>query len=162
PTRLEERDGGAIAASFGPGMDSASTITAWDPPRRFSAESADLGPSAPALATEWIVEALSGGTCVVRVVHSWFASTDDWDNQIEGFEYGWPAFFSILRLYLSHFRGLPCSAFQLMGAASGSAPEAWAALTGPLGLGGATVGQRVNTPAGAPPPPGPGEQAGPA
>src|SRR5262249_16901269 len=154
PTEVQERDGGAIAASFGPGMDSASTITAWDPPRRFSAESADLGPNAPALATEWIVEARSGGTCVVRVVHSWFASTDDWDNQIEGFEYGWPAFFSILRLYLSHFRGLPCSAFQLMGAAPAPTPEAWAALTGALGLAGAAVGQRGNTPPGPPPPAG--------
>src|SRR4029079_987477 len=82
---------------------------------------------------------------------SWFASTDDWDNQIEGFEYGWPAFFSILRLYLSHFRGLPCSPFQLMGVAPEPTPEAWAALTGPLGLSGATAGQRVSAPAGAPP-----------
>lgn len=142
-------------------MESASTIIAWDPPRRFSADSPDLGPNAPTLATEWIVEARAGGACVVRVVHSWFASTDDWDNQIEGFEYGWPAFFSILRLYLRHFRGQPCSPFQLMGAAPEPTPEAWAALTGALGLTGATVGQRVSTAAGAPPLAGLVEQVGP-
>src|SRR5262249_32168804 len=40
-----------------------------------------------------------GGICVVRVVHSLFASTDDWDNQLEGTESGWPGFFRILRIY---------------------------------------------------------------
>jgi uncharacterized protein YndB with AHSA1/START domain len=69
PTEVEEHIGGAITASFGPGMDSLSTITAWDPPRRFAADSRDeTGPGGPTIATEWIVEARSGGTCVVRVV----------------------------------------------------------------------------------------------
>ena|SRR5436190_588597 len=70
PTESEERVGGAVVAHFGPGMDSTATVTAWDPPHRFAAESPDLGPNAPTLATEWVVEARSGGTCVVRVVHS--------------------------------------------------------------------------------------------
>jgi uncharacterized protein YndB with AHSA1/START domain len=151
PTESEERVGGAVTAHFGPGMDSSATVTVWDPPRRFAAESPDLGPNAPTLATEWIVEARSGGTCVVRVVHSLFASTDDWDDQLESIESGWPAFFRILRLYLTHFRGERCSTFQLMGVASEPVSEAWDALTGSLGLGGATLGQRRNTPAGAPP-----------
>jgi len=40
------------------------------------------------------------------MVHSLFASTDDWDDQMEGFEDGWPSFFEVLRLYLSHFAGM--------------------------------------------------------
>lgn len=161
PTALDEREGGAITANFGPGMDSASTITTWDPPRRFAADSQDLGPDAPATATEWIVEARAGGTCVLRVVHSWFASSDDWDEQYEGFEHGWPAFFRILRLYLTHFRGQPGAAFQLMGAAPELAADAWAALTDALGLAGATMGQRVQTDDGAPPLAGLVENVGP-
>jgi uncharacterized protein YndB with AHSA1/START domain len=160
PTEVEEREGGAIAANFGPGMDSAATITAWEPPRRFAADSQDMGPNAPTTATEWIVEARAGGTCVVRVVHSWFASTDDWDDQYEGFAHGWPAFFRILRLYLAHFRGQPCSAFQLMGVAPEPKPEAWNALTASLGLVGASVGKRVKSAAGAPPLAGLVERAG--
>jgi hypothetical protein len=38
-----------------------------------------------------------------------------------------------------------------MGVTSEPVSEAWDALTGSLGLGGATLGQRRNTPAGAPP-----------
>jgi uncharacterized protein YndB with AHSA1/START domain len=151
PTEVDERQGGAVTANFGPGMESAATITTWDPPRRFVADSQDMGPEAPPVATEWIVEARDGGTCVVRVVHSWFASTDDWDNQFAGHEQGWVAFFRILRLYLAHFRGQPCTAIQLMGIASEPVTAAWEALTGPLGLAGATVGQHVRTPSGAPP-----------
>jgi uncharacterized protein YndB with AHSA1/START domain len=153
PSEVEEREGGAAVSHFGPGtsMDSVSRITAWDPPHRLAAESQDLGPDAPPVATEWIVEARSGGTCVVRVVHSLFTSADDWDNQLEGWESGWPDFFRILRLYLTHFRGSRGSLMQLGNAPPKTKPEAWAALISSLGLAGATMGQRVRTQAGAPP-----------
>jgi uncharacterized protein YndB with AHSA1/START domain len=163
PSEVEARVGGAVTASFGPGMDSVATITAWDPPRRFVADSRDdMGPGDPTVATEWIVEARSGGTCVVRVVHSWFASSDDWDDQFEGHEHGWVAFFRVLRLYLTHFRGQPCSAFQLMGIGPEPKSRAWDALIGSLGLTGAAAGQQVKTPAGAPPLAGLIERVGPA
>jgi uncharacterized protein YndB with AHSA1/START domain len=163
PAQVEERAGGTVTLNFGPGMDSASTIAAWEPPHRFTANNeGGMGPGSPAMATEWTVEARAGGTCVVRVVHSWFADSDDWDGQFEGTEYGWAAFFRILRLYLAHFRGQPCAAFQIMGMSSGSKSEAWEALTGPLGLTGATAGQRVKSAAGAPPLAGLVERVGPA
>ena len=101
PSTVEERVGGTATANFGPGMESVATIKTWDPPRRFVAETVE---EPGTVATEWIVEARSGGTCIVRVVHRWFASTDDWDNQFEGHTHGWRAFFRILRLYLTHFR----------------------------------------------------------
>ena len=160
PTDVDEREGGAVTSHFGPGMDSIATVTAWEPPQRFAAESRDFGPSAPLLATEWIVEAHSGGTCIVRVVHSLFASSDDWDDQLESFESGWPKFFSILRLNLTHFRGQLCSAFRVMGMAPEPESKAWDALTCPLGVDGLSMGRPWNTPAGAPPLAGLVEQVG--
>jgi uncharacterized protein YndB with AHSA1/START domain len=153
PSEVEERVGGTAISHFGPGnsMDSVAAITAWEPPHRFAAETDELGPGEQPVATEWIVEARSGGTCVVRVVHSWFASSDDWDNQFEGHQQGWQDFFRLLRLYLTHFRGQACSAFQLMGVGPEPKCEAWAALIGSLGLTGAAVGQQIKTAAGAPP-----------
>jgi hypothetical protein len=99
----------------------------------------------PPVATEWTVEARPGGTCLVRVVHSWFASTDDWDGQYEDMEYGWAAFFRILRLYLSAFRDQPCTAIQLMAFTPQSVTKAWATLTEPLGLPAALKGQQVDS-----------------
>lgn len=152
PCQVEERVGGAVLASFGPGMDSVSTITEWDPPRRYVADSRDdMGPDDPTVATEWIVEARDGGTCLVRVVHRWLASSDAWDAQFEGHTHGWVAFFRILRLYLTHFRGQPCTAFQLMGVGAEPSAKAWDALASGLALTGADVGQQVKAPAGAPP-----------
>ncbi len=40
-TEVDGRPGGAVTSSFGPGMDSLSTITAWEPPHRFAADSRD-------------------------------------------------------------------------------------------------------------------------
>jgi len=140
PTTVEERVGGAFTADFGMGIESTSTITEWEPPHRFVKDGDGMGENAPPVATEWIVEAKSGGTCVVRVVHSWFASTDDWDGEWESVEKGWVDFFNILRLALTHFPGQPCSAFDAAG--MGDA-DAWAALTGPLGLTDVASGQEV-------------------
>jgi uncharacterized protein YndB with AHSA1/START domain len=160
PTTVEGRPGGAVCSNVGPGMESVARITAWEPPRRFAAESADLGPEAPPIATEWSVEARDGGVCVVRVVHSLFTSSDDWDNQLAGWEGGWPQFFRILRLYLTHFRGLPCTPFQVMGAAAEPIGAAWDTLVSTLGIGEATEGARVQSGADAPPLAGLVEQAG--
>ncbi|QCI67319.1 SRPBCC family protein [Phreatobacter stygius] len=150
PSEVEERTGGTAVSHFGPGnsMDSVGSITEWAPPRRFVVETTE-GPSP--VATEWTVEARGGGTCVVRVVHSWFASNDDWDSQFEGHTYGWLSFFRVLKLYLAHFAGRHGTSFQVMGIAPEPKSEAWMALTGPLGLAGATAGDQVATPADGPP-----------
>jgi uncharacterized protein YndB with AHSA1/START domain len=151
PTKLEEREGGAIVLDFGPGMESKAVITAWDAPRRFVAENTGgMGPGSPTVADEWTVEAKSGGTCRVRVVHSWFASTDDWDGQFEAVEQGWPAFFRILKIYLAHFRGQPSEVIPLMAMSSESKSAVWDRLLGALGLARLAEGQRVETAHGAP------------
>lgn len=150
PCTIEEREGGEVTASFGPGMDSTSTITAWNPPHSFSAGGSKMDPSGPVLATEWIVEARSGDTCVVRVVHSWFAETDEWDEQFESTESGWASFFRDLAIYLVHFNGQSSATFQPMAFSPDSQDEAWAKLTTALGLAGKAVGDPVASPEGAP------------
>src|SRR5262249_5707669 len=79
---------------------------------------------------------------VVRVVHSLFASTDDWDGQLESIESGWPGLFSILRLYLQHFAGQRCASFQVLAIAPAPVSSAWGALTAGLGLAGVAEGGR--------------------
>ena len=151
PTEFEERDGKPVAVTmnFGPGMESRAAVTAWDPPRMFAAQGEGWGGSPP-IATEWSVEARAGGVCLVRVVNSLFASTDDWDNQLEGTESGWPGFFRTLRIYLTHFRGQRSAIMQLMAPAAGTEAEAWETLTAALGLKGVSVGQRWTAPGGCP------------
>ena len=152
PTEFEERDGKPVAVklNFGPGMESRSVVTAWEPPRKWASQSDGWVPGSPPIANEWSVEARGGGICIVRIVHSLFASTDDWDNQLEGTESGWPAFLCTLRIYLTHFRGQRSAMMQWMAPAAGTEAEAWETLTAALGLKGLSVGQRWTAPAGVP------------
>jgi uncharacterized protein YndB with AHSA1/START domain len=145
----EKREDGAVVSHFGPGMDAVATETAWDPPHRFAAEG-DMGPGAPKMATEWIMEARTNGTCVVRVVHSLFSDRDDWDGQLESIEGGWPDYFENLRLYLKHFSGQPCSPFQFVSMSMQPVSEVWDVLTSGLGLAEAKVGEHRQSPEGAP------------
>jgi uncharacterized protein YndB with AHSA1/START domain len=151
PTEFEVRDGKpvAVTSNFGPGMESRAVVTAWDPARRFAAQGEGWGGSPP-IATEWSVEAREGGICIVRVVHSLFADTDDWDNQLEGTESGWPGFFRILRIYLTHFPGQRSALMQWVAPAPGTVAEAWDTLTSAVGLTGVGAGHRSTAPAGVP------------
>jgi uncharacterized protein YndB with AHSA1/START domain len=153
PTEFEEQGGkpGAVVYHFGPGMDIRGDVTAWDPPRKFVAQQGEGWGGAPPMATEWSIEARAGGVCIVRVVHSLFASTDDWDNQLEGACGGWAGFFNILRIYLKHFRGQHAAIMQVTTPIATSEAEAWATLTAALGVKGVGVGQRWTTPAGVSP-----------
>jgi uncharacterized protein YndB with AHSA1/START domain len=152
PTEFEERDGKPVAVkvTMGPGMESRSAVTAWQPPRKWAAESDGWVPGMPPLAHEWSVEARGGGICIVRIVQSLFASTDEWDNQLESAGSGWSGFFRTLRIYLTHFRGQHSALMQRVAPAAGPEAEAWETLTAALGAKGLSVGQRWTSPAGVP------------
>jgi uncharacterized protein YndB with AHSA1/START domain len=152
PTEFEERDGKPVAVkiNLGPGMEPRSAVTAWDPPRMFATEADGWVPGSPPIANEWSVEARGGGICILRIVQSLFASTDDWDNQLEGAKSGLASFLSILRIYLTHFRGQRSAIMKWMVPVAGTEAEAWESLTAALGVKGLSVGQRCTAPAGVP------------
>lgn len=150
PAAVDGRLGGSTVCHFAPdgSMDSVATITEWQPPHRFVAETAE-GPGT--VATEWIVEAKAGGTCTVRVVHSWSADSDDWDKEFEGHALGWLSFFKLLRFYLAHFAGEPSSLIQLAAQSSGTAAETFDQLLRPLGIQPGSEGRSVSSEGDAPP-----------
>lgn len=128
PTTVEGGVGGETTSDFGGGMVASAKITAFDAPRRFAAEAPGWAEGMPPFATEWTVEAKSGDTCIVRVVHSMFASTDDWDGQLEGTENGWPGYFEVLRRYLARFAGQRSAQVQTISMVSLAGPDAWSKL----------------------------------
>ncbi|HET7464368.1 MAG TPA: SRPBCC domain-containing protein [Longimicrobium sp.] len=153
PAEVEASGGkpSAMTLTFGPGLEARSVVTDWDPPRRFAKEFGGWMPGSPPMAEEWSVEARAGGTCVVRIVHSLFASTDDWDDQLEAGQAAWPAFLRTLRLYLTHFRGQRAALMQLTAPAAGTEAEAWDTLTAAVGVKDRGVGERWTMPAGVTP-----------
>jgi hypothetical protein len=105
----------------------------------------DWNEGAPPVATEITITSRSGDRCVVRMVHSLFSMSDDWDDEMEGFESGWPGFFEVLRIYLSHFAGMKAASFIAQMAITGAQPAIWKRLKGDLGLAGADVGDTLTT-----------------
>ncbi|MGE0218944.1 SRPBCC family protein [Mycolicibacterium sp.] len=151
PTTVDERVGGAIEFDFGEGMGSSrGVVTVWEPPMRLGYEEYGWSGDAPPVATEVVVTSRSGDRCVVRMVHSLFTDRDDWDDEVEGFEAGWPGFFAVLRLYLRHFAGQPAVNLHAMTSHPGDLPQGWSVLSRALGLTGVDVGGRCETSTGAP------------
>jgi uncharacterized protein YndB with AHSA1/START domain len=146
-TRVDGRKGGEIVSDFGGGMTSTAKITAWEPPFRFAATDPGWAPGMPPVATEWTVTTKGPPTmraCIVRVVHSLFASTDDWDKQLEGTETGWASFFRVLRRYLQQFAGQPSALVQATAMTNEPVAKAWASLAAALQRGGPKPGQPLS------------------
>jgi uncharacterized protein YndB with AHSA1/START domain len=144
-TAIEERVGGTIHFDMGENGESKGEVTVWEPPLRFGYVERDWAEGAPPVATEVAVTARSGDRCVVRMVHSLFASTDDWDDQMEGFEGGWPGFFEVLRLYLLHFAGMKAAVAFALTRVETPQLDVWKKLTEQLGLAGANAGEEATS-----------------
>ncbi|MGH6614962.1 SRPBCC domain-containing protein [Sphingomonas sp.] len=139
---IEPRVGGAFSLDFGGGATTMGEVTAWDPPHQFGYVERDWAEGAPPVATEITITGRAGNQCVLRMVHSLFTTSDDWDDQMEGFESGWPGFFAVLRLYLGHFAGAEAASFMAVAPTAGESLPTWRKLIEDLGLTGADVGDR--------------------
>ncbi|MGD9959292.1 SRPBCC family protein [Nocardioides sp.] len=142
PTDMEEREGGALHFSMGPEMGSDGHVTDWDPPRRIVYEedwAALMGKEPGAvspLTSEFLVEAQSGGTCVVRVTSSGFGTGADWESEFwDELTPNWLPFFDNLRLYLAHFPGQEATMLEVTASHPGTPEALWAALRDALELG---------------------------
>lgn len=154
PTEMEERDGGSLHFSMGPEMGSDGQITGWDPPRRivYDEDLAALMGKAPdsvsPITSEFLVEARSGGTCVVRVTSSFFGSGAAWESEWwADMGPNWMPYFDNLRLYLREFAGQQATPLEVSVPHSCDADVLWKSVDSALGLGeeGATVEVRGAT-----------------
>lgn len=149
-TTVEERVGGKIVFDFGGGMTSSGLVTSWQPPLRIAFEEYGWSEGAPPCVTEIVITGRKGGECVVRMVHSLFTESSRWDDELEGFEGGWPGGFAMLRVYLRSFAGQPGAMARAMKVVSGSQAEVWRRVVKTFGLGDAIVGDRREAPSGTP------------
>lgn len=147
PTEIEPHEGGRYAFDMGSGMNDSGTVTDYSSPRRFATEGVEWRPQQDApparLASEWLVEARGGGSCVVRLVMSGFGSGAAWDNEIAGMSDGMRASLEILRVYLTHFSGQRGTWVRASGHADGASEQAWTAFLCAAGITDPVVGART-------------------
>jgi uncharacterized protein YndB with AHSA1/START domain len=150
PTDVEEREGGAIVVHMGE-TDSPGTITGWDPPRRLTYAEPEWAAltghdvdSVTPLVTEFVVEAQSGGACVVRVTSSAFGTGADWEQEfMTDMKKYWMPYFDNLRLYLAHFSGQRATLLEASADLPGSTEAVLSAMRQALGA--EAVGKPVDT-----------------
>jgi hypothetical protein len=87
----------------------------------------------PAVALDWLIET-RGGKTVVRLVHSGFGTSSDWDDNYNAMTAGWRYFLFNLRHYLEKHRGTPRVMVSERRASPVSREELWNRLTGPGGF----------------------------
>jgi len=141
PAEIEEREGGALHFAMGPEMGSDGHVTGWEPPHRLVYEedwAALMGQDPDALSpmtSEFVVEARSGGTCVVRVTTSGFGTGADWEQEWwDDMGVNWTPQFDVLRLYLAQFPGQEATRLEVTASHSGDVETLWSALRDGLGL----------------------------
>jgi uncharacterized protein YndB with AHSA1/START domain len=150
PTDLEERLGGPVEFHMGE-TSSKGEITGWDPPHRIEYVEPDWAALAghgdaevAPLITEFLVEAQSGGTCIVKVVSSSFGTGADWEQEFfDGLDINWTPMFDQLRLYLTHFPGQTVTPLEVDAQLPGSHTAVVAAMATDLGVEG--IGSEVDT-----------------
>ncbi|MFI1288293.1 SRPBCC domain-containing protein [Streptomyces sp. NPDC020792] len=112
-----------------------STVTAWDPPHRYTNRSEDVGFPVQSLnQLDHTIEPRDDGRRAwVRYVHSG-VFTDDWDNQYDGANKHTDFYLHTLREYLTHFAPRPVAFATLDGPEASTAPDAFTAVGRALGL----------------------------
>jgi uncharacterized protein YndB with AHSA1/START domain len=139
---VQAGEGGTVRTAFG-GYAPESTVTAWDPLKRFAHHSGEA-PDGRFMAYEFLIEGRAAGSTVLRVVTSGFLPGEDWESEYEAMTAGFDLFFGTLAEYVTHFAGRTATPVTAFGPPVADWSRAWAVLGDALGLTGPpAVGDRV-------------------
>jgi uncharacterized protein YndB with AHSA1/START domain len=137
---IEPREGGRGRMTLS-GWTSESTVTAYEPGKRFGLRSDD-NPDGTFMAFEYLIEAADEGSSVLRFVHSGFLG-DDWEDEYNALKVGDRMYLEKLALVLKYFPG-QTSTYTMFLAKPDATGEPWARFREVLGLTGAvTPGEPV-------------------
>jgi uncharacterized protein YndB with AHSA1/START domain len=140
-TRIEPRLGGqSVTTLFGQPL--AGTITAWEPPHRYTVESGEA-PDGRHMILAYEIESASGGRALLRLVHSGFLPDADWELEFDALKNGDPMYVRKLAEYVKYFRGRPATPISTF-LPQEDLDTAWGRVTAALGLEGSPrIGQSV-------------------
>jgi uncharacterized protein YndB with AHSA1/START domain len=150
-TQVEPGEGGLVRTDMG-GFAMESTITAWEPLRRF-AYRGDETPDGRFIAFEYLIEGREQGSTVLRLVTNGFLPGDDWEAEYDAMVKGGAMYFATLVAYLTHFAGRTATPISAAGPMVPDARQVFDRIPAALGLTAEpAVGDRVRTePQGLPP-----------
>jgi uncharacterized protein YndB with AHSA1/START domain len=128
---IEPREGGRASMTMA-GFTATSTVTAWEPGKRFALRG-DPAPDGSFHAFEYLIEGRDGGSTVLRFVHSGFLG-DDWETEYDALRKGDPVYLHTLGQYVKYFSGRTATPVGAYLPGAPARDEAWSAVRAALGL----------------------------
>ena len=135
---IEPGVGGSVRWRWDEICDWPLRVTAWEPGLRLGLEydspvdAGDGGGKVP-LFVDFTIEA-HGARTVLRLVHSGFGPSADFDEEFEGIGRGWPVELGSLAHVLENHPGAPRYLTRCLVSLDRDPDEVWGTLTGPDGL----------------------------
>lgn len=125
---------GRVWVSWGEGMSAEHEIEIFDPPRRMRHPSGQSGATKAPLYVDWSIEAREGGKATLRLVHSGFSASADWDDEYDAHERGWRLMLQNLRHYFERHAHEPTVHLPFMAKIESPRASIWPALLAELGF----------------------------
>ena len=124
-------EGGTWQIGWGEEMLPVADITTWEPNRRLRLDYPDM-----AMAEEWEITAVDGGSTRVRLVYAGFGDEVDWDEWFDQFEAVSGVLFDLLSHWLENHRGDKVICLELRAVLGGdpNARASWDRMFGADGL----------------------------
>jgi uncharacterized protein YndB with AHSA1/START domain len=142
---------GMIWLSWGEGMSTEKEIDIYDAPKRVRYPTGKNGETKAPLYADWSIEAREGGRTTLRLVHSGFSASADWDNEYESHARGWKLMLQNLRHYFARHAHKPTAHIPYMSKVESPRASLWTTVLGKFGFSASPkVGDsfRVTTPKG--------------
>jgi uncharacterized protein YndB with AHSA1/START domain len=125
---------GSIWISWGEGMSAEHEIEIFDAPKRIRHPSGKNGETKAPLYADWSIEAREGGKTTLRLVHSGFSASADWDHEYEAHARGWKVMLQNLRHYFARHAHEPAVHLPVMSNVESPRGSIWKTLLGKFGF----------------------------
>ena len=129
--RVEPGKGGSVTFGWSPDMEATSRIEVWEPNKHIRIVG-DRPEGAPPSVVDYYIEG-RGGKTVLRLVHSGFGDTANFDGEFESTGGAWPTFLKMMKHSVEQgvarcrnvtlFRMLPVSRAEAWGKLTAAVPE---------------------------------------
>jgi uncharacterized protein YndB with AHSA1/START domain len=129
---IEPRQGGRVRWSIGD-FTAESTVTTWDPPRRFVSTGVE-SPDGSKHQFDYRIDQREGGGSTIRYVHSGMLG-GDWEAEYEAMSEGDPMYLAKLAEYITYFSGRFATSIDAHGPDVSDRDRALATFRQALGLG---------------------------
>jgi uncharacterized protein YndB with AHSA1/START domain len=133
---IDGGEGGRLWISWGPAAEGEAKIEVWEPNRRIAWRESgppDASGEATSMLVDFEIEG-KGGSTVVRLVHSGFGDSADWDQMYDAMESGWAYFLFNLAFYLVRHRGSVRRMISARRGTTEAVADVWRRLLGRAGM----------------------------